>query len=175
MTSPTLQSEFCTYAATKLRDNQRTIQKCLALLNGEQVWSRPNDVSNSIGNLVLHLRGNVQQWIVASIGGRDFARDRPAEFAQRGALPIDDILPPLQATVDAAASVITGLTATRWLERVTIQGYDVTVLSAVFHVVEHFSLHTGQIVYQTKILTGLDLSAYDAQGHRTDGRQAGVP
>lgn len=175
MTTSNLTTEFCTYAATRLRDNLQTIEKCLALLTQAQVWTRPNDVSNSIGNLALHLRGNVQQWIVAGVGGRDFARDRPAEFAQRHALPIDQILPPLQATVDQAARVISGLTAERLLERVTIQAYDVSVLSAVFHVVEHFSLHTGQIVYQTKILTGLDLSAYDAQGQRIDGRTAGVP
>jgi uncharacterized damage-inducible protein DinB len=173
--SSSLESEFCTYGATRLRDNLQTIEKCLALLTIEQIWKRPNDVSNSIGNLVLHLRGNVQQWIVASIGGQDFARNRPAEFAQREVLPIEQILPPLQATIDAAANVITTLTAERLLEPVTIQGYDVTVLSAVFHVIEHFSLHTGQIVYQTKILTGLDLSAYDAQGRRIDGRKAGVP
>lgn len=174
MTS-TLTAEFCTFAATRLRDNLQTIEKCLALLTVEQVWTRPNDVSNSIGNLVLHLRGNVRQWIVAGIDGQEFARDRPAEFSQRDALPIAQILPPLQATIDDAASVIAGLTAERLLERVTIQAYDLTVLSAVFHVVEHFSLHTGQIVYQTKILTGLDLSAYDAQGQRIDGRNAGVP
>ena len=172
---PTLQSEFCTYGATKLRDNLCTIEKCLSLLTVDQVWTRPNAVSNSIGNLVLHLRGNVQQWIVSDIGQRAFARDRPAEFAQREALPINQILPPLQTTVDDAANVIAGLSASRLVERVVIQDYDVTVLSAVFHVVEHFSLHTGQIVYQTKILTGLDLSSYDAQGHRSDGRQAGVP
>src|SRR5689334_18109177 len=110
--SPTLQSEFCTYGATKLRDNLRTIEKCLSLLTVDQVWTRPNAVSNAIGNLVLHLRGNVQQWIVAGIGGQDFARDRPAEFAQRDALPIDQILPPLQTTVDYAANVISGLSAT---------------------------------------------------------------
>ena len=170
-----VETEFCTYGATRLRDNLQTIEKCLALLTVEQVWTRPNEVSNSIGNLVLHLRGNVQQWIVASIGGHRFDRNRPAEFAQRDAPPIDQILPPLRTTVAAAGDVISGLSAARLLERVLIQGYDVTVLAAVFHVVEHFSLHAGQIVYQTKILTGLDLSAYDAQGRRIDGRQAGVP
>jgi len=175
MTNLTPESEFCTYGATKLRDNLRTIEKCLSLLTVDQIWTRPNAVSNSIGNLVLHLRGNVQQWIVSGIGGRDFARDRPAEFAQRDALPIDQILPPLRTTVEDAATVIAGLSAARLIERIVIQDYDVTVLSAVFHVVEHFSLHSGQIVYQTKILTGLDLSSYDAQGHRSDGRQAGVP
>ncbi len=173
--SEPLRDEFCTCAATKLRDGLKQIEKCLSLLTVEQVWTRPNEVSNAIGNLVLHLTGNVRQWIVASIGGEPFQRDRPAEFAQRAALPKEQIVPPLQRTVARAADVIAGLSAPRLLERVTIQGYDVSVLAAVFHVVEHFSLHTGQIVYQTKILTGLDLSLYDAQGKRIDGRQAGVP
>jgi uncharacterized damage-inducible protein DinB len=173
--SELLRDEFCTYAATRLRDGLKQIEKCLSLLTVEQVWTRPNEVSNSIGNLVLHLTGNVRQWIIASIGDEPFQRDRPAEFAQRASLPKEQIVPPLQQTVARAAEVIVGLSAARLLARVTIQGYDVTVLAAVFHVVEHFSLHTGQIVYQTKILTGLDLSLYDAQGQRIDGRQAGVP
>jgi uncharacterized damage-inducible protein DinB len=169
------QFEFCAYAATRLVDNLRQIEKCLSLLTVEQVWSRPNEASNSIGNLVLHLRGNVQLWIVSSLGGTEFARDRPGEFAQRDPLPVDEILPPLRETVSRAAEVIRGLSAERLLEPVTIQGYTLTVLAAVFHVVEHFSLHTGQAVYQTKSLTGLDLSLYDAEGRRIDGRTAGTP
>lgn len=167
--------EFCTYGATRLQDSLQQIEKCVSLLTLEQVWSRPNDASNSIGNLVLHLRGNVQQWIVSSIGETPFERDRPLEFAQREPLAIEQILPPLQETVARASQVIRGLGEGRLLEQVTIQGYTLSVLAAVFHVVEHFSLHTGQIVYQTKALTGLDLSLYDAQGRRTDGRAAGVP
>jgi uncharacterized damage-inducible protein DinB len=77
--------------------------------------------------------------------------------------------------VEQACQVIEGLSPERLRERVIIQGYDVSILAAVFHVVEHFSLHTGQIIYQTKILTGLDLSLYDAQGKRLDGRRQGVP
>ena len=131
MTNASLESEFCTYAATKLRDNLKTIEKCLALLTVEQVWSRPNPVSNSIGNLVLHLRGNVQQWIVALIAGREFQRNRPEEFAERGPMPTEQIRSPLQQTVADAAGVIERLTAARLVERGTVQGYDVTVLSAV--------------------------------------------
>jgi uncharacterized damage-inducible protein DinB len=167
--------EFCTYAATRLEDSLKQIEKCLSLLSPEQVWARPNEASNAIGNLVLHLRGNVQQWIVSSVGGAAFDRDRPTEFAERRPLPAEQILPPLQQTIADAASVIRDLKAERLLEQVTIQGYRVSILAAVFHVVEHFSLHTGQIVYQTKSLTGLDLSLYDAQGRRIDGRRAGVP
>ena len=166
---------FNTYAQTKLSDSLRQIEKCLNLLSVEQVWHRPNDVSNAIGNLVLHLAGNVQQWIVAALGGEAFTRDRTAEFAQRAPLPTDEILGRLRETVERACDVIGGLTPDALSARVTIQGYNVTGLEAVFHVVEHFSLHTGQIVYATKLLINQNLSAYDDAGGRLDGRASGAP
>jgi uncharacterized damage-inducible protein DinB len=175
MSTVELAAKFNTYARTKLSDSLRQIEKCLHLLSVEQVWHRPNDVSNSIGNLVLHLAGNVRQWIIASLGGEAFARDRAAEFAQRAPLPTDEILDRLRETVERACDVIAGLTPDALAARVTIQGYDVTGLEAVFHVVEHFSLHTGQIVYATKLLINQDLSAYDAAGRRLDGRASGAP
>ena len=166
---------FNTYAQTKLSDSLRQIEKCLNLLSLEQVWHRPNDVSNAIGNLVLHLAGNVRQWIIASLGGESFARDRAAEFAQCEPLSTDEILKRLRQTVERACDVIGGLSPDALSARVTIQGYNVTGLEAVFHVVEHFSLHTGQIVYATKLLINQDLSAYDTAGRRLDGRASGTP
>lgn len=171
----TLAEDFSRYAGERLTDSMHNIQRCLALLSSEQVWHRPNDVSNSIGNLILHLAGNVRQWILSGIAGQPDTRARPREFAQRDPLPPDEILAGLERTLHEALEVIVGLDAGRLQSRTTIQGYDVTVLSAVFHVVEHFSLHTGQIVYATKLLTGLDLSLYDAQGQRIDGRASGTP
>jgi len=162
-------------ARTKLAESVEQIERCLKLLSVEQVWHRPNDVSNSIGNLVIHLNGNVRQWIVAGLGREEFARDRPAEFAQREAIPTDKILGELKTTIERARAVIADLSPERLLRKVTIQDYEVTELTAVVHVVEHFSLHTGQIVYATKILINRDLSLYDSQGHRIDGRQAGTP
>jgi uncharacterized damage-inducible protein DinB len=174
MTS-SLAANFNAYASTKLNDSLRQIEKCLNLLSPEQVWHRPNAVSNAIGNLGLHLAGNVRQWIVASLGGEPFERDRAAEFAQREPLPTAEILGRLRETVDRACDVIADLTPERLASRVTIQAYDVTGLEAVFHVVEHFSLHTGQIVYATKILINQDLSQYDDAGQRLDGRASGAP
>jgi uncharacterized damage-inducible protein DinB len=175
MSQSVLRDEFCNFAAAKLRGNLTKIEKCLALLSVEQVWSRPNPVSNAIGNLVLHLNGNVRLLIVKSIGGVDFTRDRAAEFAQRDPLPVEQILRPLQQTVEQACQVIAGLSAERLCERIKVMGDDDSILATVFLVVEHFSLHTGQIIYQTKLLTGLDLTLYDNQGRRLDGRQQGVP
>ncbi len=171
----TLAAELLEYSQTKLTESVQQIERCLNLLTVEQVWHRPNEVSNAIGNLVIHLNGNVRQWIVAGLGGEEFARDRPAEFAQREAIATEQILSDLKATIERANAVIGSLTPERLVAQVTIQDYAVSGLAAVVHVVEHFALHTGQIVYATKILINQDLSLYDSQGHRIDGRQAGTP
>lgn len=163
------------YCVGKLADSMKLVEKCLRLLTVEQVWQRPNDVSNSIGVLVVHLTGNVNQWINKTLGGDPFERDRPAEFAQRSPLPTEEILANLKKAVDRACDVVRELPLDKLTEPVTVQGYTVSGVGAVIHVVEHFSLHTGQIVYATKILIDKDLSEYDEQGRRKDGRTTGVP
>jgi len=163
------------YCPTKLNDSLQQIDKCLHLLAVEQIWHRPNEVSNSIGVLVLHLTGNVRQWINKTLGGDAFERDRPAEFARRDPLPTEDIFSDLRNAVERACEVIGSLSMEQLTTNVQVQGYDVSGAGAVIHVVEHFSLHTGQIIYATKILINRDLSLYDSQGRRLDGRSAGVP
>ena len=166
MTSSALTSAFTSYATGRLLDCLANIERCAGLLTVEQIWTRPNEVSNSVGNLALHLTGNVTQWIAAGLGGEAFDRDRPSEFAERGPLPIDQALPPLRQAVERACAIIEGLTPESLARDYPIQGRTVTGLAAVFHVVEHFSFHTGQIVSTTKLLTGRDLSLYDPQGRR---------
>ena len=129
-------------------------------LTEEQLWWRPNAASNSIGNLLLHLNGNVRQWIVTSFNGQADPRDRPAEFAEKSGGPAAPLLAKLGATMDEAAGVLSRLTEEDLLAPMDIQGYHVTGLEAVYHVVEHFGMHYGQIVYITKALQGKDLGFY---------------
>lgn len=136
------------------------IERCLERLSDEQIWWRPNEESNSIGNLVLHLCGNARQWIVCGVGGAADGRDRDAEFARREAVPRDELLALLRGTLSDLEAVLKNLTAETLLERRTIQGSDVDVLEAIFHVTEHFSMHTGQIIMLTKMLTATDLRFY---------------
>ena len=136
------------------------IERCLERLSDEQIWWRPNEESNSIGNLVLHLCGNARQWIVAGVGGAADGRDRDAEFARREAVPREELLPLLRTTLSDIEAVLKNLTPETVLERRTIQGSDVDVLEAIFHVTEHFSMHTGQIIMLTKMLTSSDLRFY---------------
>jgi uncharacterized damage-inducible protein DinB len=136
------------------------IEKCLDQLTPEQLWWRGHDSNNAIGNLVLHLSGNVRQWIVAGVGGAADIRQRDAEFDCREPLPVAEIREKLAATVREADAVMARLTEEDLQGRRKIQVYDVTVLEAVQHVAEHFAMHAGQILYATKLLTGTDLGFY---------------
>ena len=139
-------------------------------LTEEQLWWRPNDASNSIGNLLLHLDGNVRQWMVASFSGQPDERNRPVEFAERSGGTAAALLSPLAATMDAASGELSRIQEQDLLARFQIQGYEVTGLDAVYQVVEHFGLHYGQIVYIVKALEGKDLGFYrelDRTGRRS--------
>jgi hypothetical protein len=136
------------------------LRKAVEPLSDEQIWWRPNDASNSIGNLILHLNGNVWQWLVASFNRLEDKRDRPAEFNAAGDLSAADLLARLGQTLDEAAKVLARLTEEELLGTWHIQGYTVSGLAAVYQVVEHFGLHYGQIVYITKMQEGRDLGFY---------------
>ncbi|HLY19990.1 MAG TPA: DUF1572 family protein [Bryobacteraceae bacterium] len=164
---------FLNYSVRKLMQLTSRIEDCLGRLSDQQIWTRGADTENAVGNLVLHLCGNVRQWIVSGVGGQRDARQRDAEFAARGGAAGSSLAAELRGTVDAAAAVLGGLAPDRLGERITVQSYDVTVLEAVYHVVEHFSGHTGQIIFATKLLTGEDLGFHRhlkttaAHGERT--------
>jgi len=136
------------------------MKECVVRLSNEQVWWRPNDSSNSVGNLLLHLNGNVRQWMVASFNKQEDLRYRPAEFAAEGGESATRLLEILGATLDEAAKVLDRLTVDELLAPYEIQGYQVRGLDAVYQVVEHFGLHHGQIIYITKYLTSKDLGFY---------------
>lgn len=136
------------------------LRKTVEPLSLEQVWWRPNDASNSVGNLTLHLNGNVWQWLVASFNSLEDKRDRPKEFSATGDLCAADLVARLGETMAEAAKVLARLTPEELLATYQIQGYTVSGLAAVYQVVEHFGLHYGQIVYIAKALEGRDLGFY---------------
>ena len=140
------------------------IRKATAHLQPEQLWWRPNGNSNSIGNLLLHLNGNLKQWIVSGLGGRPDTRDREREFSRRSPVAIDELLTQLEQTVGEAVRIIRSLDRERLLEQHPIQVYRPRALQAVFHAVEHFAYHTGQILYIVKMLRDVDLDLYDPAG-----------
>ncbi len=156
-----IEQAFLKYSAEQLLTLSGRIQDCLGRLSFEQVWSRNSDNQNAVGNIVLHLCGNLRQWIIGGVGGQPDVRDRDAEFAARGGMQPADLAAKLKATVSEAAEVIRALPVERLAERKTIQKvYETTLMEAIYHVVEHFAQHTGQIIFATKLLTGEDLGYY---------------
>ncbi len=156
----TLDRLFLDFSAKKLHQLAERIETCLGKLTEEQVWARSSENENSIGNLVLHLCGNVRQWIVSGIGGEPDFRQRDREFSARGGVPIPELAARLRAVVAEAGAALGAVTREQLAERVTIQQYEMSVLEAIYHVVEHFSGHAGQVIFATKMLTASDLGFY---------------
>ena len=158
---PNLTKLFLEFSSRKLLEEYwPRLRGCVESLTDEQVWWRPNEASNSIGNLILHLNGNVRQWLVASFNRSEDDRDRPAEFSERRFIPSSALLEMLGATMRDASGVLERLTEADLLATFHSQGYTVTGLGAVYQVVEHFGMHYGQIVFITKSVRGEDLGFY---------------
>jgi uncharacterized damage-inducible protein DinB len=136
------------------------LRTCVESLTDEQIWWRPNPSCNSIGNLILHLNGNVRQWLVDSFNKDEDKRDRPAEFSAQGSMTGKELLEKLHATIQEAVQVINRLSEADLIARYEIQGYNVYGLEAVYQVIEHFGLHYGQIAYITKMLRDEDPGFY---------------
>jgi uncharacterized damage-inducible protein DinB len=148
---------FLGFSMAKLNQLTARIMDCLGRLQEDQIWARGSENENAVGNLVLHLCGNLRQWILTGIGGVPDVRVREREFAARGGANASQLADDLRTTVVEAVGILDGLTAGRLCDPLRIQAYDTTVLEAIYHVVEHFAQHTGQIIYATKLATGADL------------------
>lgn len=137
------------------------IERCVEQLTDKQVWWRPNDESNSIGNLLLHISGNARQWILCGLGDATDERQRQTEFDERRIVASNELLRRFRTTVADVDKVLASFDPARLLDSFAIQGTEVTALEAIFHVTEHISMHTGQIILLTKLLTKTDLVFYD--------------
>jgi uncharacterized damage-inducible protein DinB len=151
---------FLDFSIRKLRQLANRIDDCLAKLTAEQIWARASDEQNAIGNLVLHLCGNIRQWIGFGVAGKPDIRVRDREFAARGDIEPSELRERLKAAVEEAVAGLEGVSSERLAETMKVQAYEVPVLEAIYHVVEHFSQHTGQIIFATRLLTGTDLAFY---------------
>lgn|SRR5689334_5789220 len=133
-------------------------------LDDAAVWHRFNDTSNSIGNLLLHLSGNIRQWIVCGVGGKTSDRNRAAEFEARSGPGGVELISLLQQTTSDADETLSRLQESDLDRTVIIQGRETTILGAVYHVVEHFSMHTGQIIMLAKIHAPGQVKFYEDAG-----------
>jgi len=151
---------FLKFSADKLEQLSGRIQDCLGRLTDDQIWTRNTENENAIGNLVLHLCGNLRQWIGGGVAGKPDLRDRDSEFQARSGLAGPQLAERLNERVSEVVKIVRNLPASRLSEPMTAQDYHVTVLEAIYHVLEHFSHHTGQILFATKLITGQDLGYY---------------
>mgnify|MGYP002624545424 CR=1 FL=1 len=152
--------EFVYHACYRLDESNRMVLKAFAELDEADIWKRPNAASNSIGNLILHLCGNIRQYAISALGDMPDKRRRDAEFAARDGLGKSELLDMLFATVNEAKSVIQKTGPEDWLRLRSVQGFSFSGIGIVLHVVEHYSYHTGQIAFWTKLLKDKDLGFY---------------
>jgi len=141
-------------ARRRLAACHQKITHCLDQLDDVQLWWRPAESMNSIANLVLHLSGNLDQWIVSAVGGAPDLRNRPLEFSERTHVPKEQLSQRLGSTVTRADQTLAQATDAKLLEPRCIQGFDETVLSAIFECLAHFNGHTQEIVFITRLQLG---------------------
>jgi len=155
-----LATEFTQQALYRMDESSRMIRKCFEELDESDMWKRPNNLSNSIGNLMLHLCGNIRQYAISALCDLPDTRERDAEFAAREGLSKAELLEKLLSTVQEAQDCIRRADAVNLLRERSVQGFRLTGLGIILHVVEHYSYHTGQIAWWTKVLKEKDLGFY---------------
>ena len=148
---------FLDYSCRKLENMTETLRVCLGKLSDAQIWERHGAHENSVGNLVLHLCGNMRQWVISGVGGTVDVRERDAEFSADGGMGAEELMGRFALTVAEARRVIAEVPTQRLVERINPQGRDVSVLDAIYQVVGHVDQHVGQIVVLTKQMTKTDL------------------
>ena len=148
---------FLDYSCRKLESMTDNLRVCLGKLTDAQIWERHGAHENSVGNLVLHLCGNMRQWVIGGVGGAEDVRERDAEFSTEGGMDGEELIGRFSVTLDEARKIIAAVPASRLVEIVHPQGRTVSVLDAIYQVVGHVQQHVGQIILLTKQMTETDL------------------
>ena len=152
----TVAEQFIQQQRADLMECLEKIEHCLSQLEDHDIWWRPYQEHNAIGNIILHLCGNLGQWIIHGVTQKPDTRDRPAEFAQRGAIPKQQLLDWISQTITKADEVIAAQSEATLLEPRKVQGFEVNVQSAIHHSVSHLIGHTQEIIWITRLRTGPD-------------------
>lgn len=143
-----------------IEESLARISQCLSELSLIEIWHKQNTNTNSVGNLVLHLEGNIRQYIISGVGKRKDTRERSKEFLDGYDYTEEYLSKKLATTLIEANAIVQQLTHEDLSEEVTIQGFAHTRLSAIIHVIEHLSYHVGQITYYTKYVKDIDTAYY---------------
>jgi len=160
MNRSTLANEIIEQSIFRLGENTPRIEKCLNEMSEEDIWKKPNNSSNSVGNIILHLCGNITQYIISSLGEKEDHRNRDAEFSTSGGYNKSELFNKLTLTLDEAIYILKNLNEKDLLKIQSVQGFNYSGIGIIIHVVEHYSYHTGQITFWTKLLKDKDLGFY---------------
>ena len=144
-------------------ENFPRLRKCLSELSEADIWYRPNIHSNSVGNLTLHLVGNIRQWIISGLLGNPDIRDRDKEFEEQGPLPTAHLLELLDQLEKELKEGLSGITPEELVRVRPVQVYKENGIAILVHVTEHFSYHVGQITYFVKAHKDMDVGYYAGQ------------
>jgi len=155
-----------------LTEGMRKIEHCAAQLTDAQIWHRPRPEMNSIANLMLHLSGNLRQWIVSGVGGAKDIRNRPMEFSDRSNRPKHEVLAILKQTVSEADIALSAVTPAALLSCRQIQSYDVKVIEAIEHTIPHFRGHVQEIIHMTRQQLASSIGLISSPKEKLRNRQA---
>jgi len=155
------QIEFISNCCYRLDESLRMIKISLDTISEEQVWQKPNDSLNTIGNLILHLCGNMTQYGIASLNETVDERQRDVEFSTKGGFTKKELLKKLETTVNEVKKTLQNTSAERLVSLKKVQGFEFSGIGNSIHLVEHFSYHTGQIAFWVKLLNNKPLGFYD--------------
>lgn len=163
-----MNSDFKEQIIFRLEENVPRIKKCLELISEEELWKKPNSNLNSIGNLIIHLRGNITQYVMSSLGNKPDKRHRNQEFGTPEMMDLSDyskasLIQIFEKTISDAVQTIKNLSNHELNRLRLVQGFELTGIGILIHVCEHLSYHVGQISLLTKLYVNKDLGYYDGQ------------
>lgn len=158
--SETILDDFREQAILRFKESLSKIEGCLKVMNDDTFWAKPNENSNGIAQILRHLQGNIGQYILSGLTGKPDLRDRPSEFSPTVDRSREEVIQSFFEVAETAVEVMTNVTDSTLLRRKRVQGFELTGLGIILHVVEHLSYHTGQIVFETKRTGNIDLGFY---------------
>jgi uncharacterized damage-inducible protein DinB len=153
--------EFIDGSLLRMNENTAKIKACMKQLDEKDIWFRHNEHINSVGNMILHLCGNIRQYIISSLGGAPDIRERDIEFSTVDGFTNAELTAKWQDTMHEAVAIITHTSAENLLRHRVVQGSTLSGIGIIIHVTEHYSYHTGQIIFLTKLYKNVDMGFYN--------------
>ena len=152
--------EFISQCLYRIDENTKKLSTCLNELEETEIWKRPNENLNTVGNLLLHLCGNIRQYAISSLVNVEDTRQRDKEFSANEGYSKKELAEKLMATINEARNIIQNSSSAELLRKRRVQGYFYSGMGIIIHVTEHYSYHTGQVIFWTKLLKNKDLGFY---------------